>query len=158
MKINWKIYNDIQSWDVGEFIRNAFDTIEEGLSVHANMCALEDFNKQYWDLDEDCRQEVDQDQFIKVCRLSVDSLLYEALQLWYQDKPEAHVRGGYVYKGYLYYGTGIGYDTVSSDLLDCDCDGIAKEVFISFLNEDEDTLKKGGKEYMKATGHSKSIR
>lgn len=155
MKINWKIYNDIQSWDVKEFIAT-FDDPEEALEIHSNMCALEDFSKLYWDLDENSQREVDGFQFIKVCRLPVDSLLYEALQLWYQDKPEAHVRGGYIYKGYLYYGTGIGYDTISSDLLGYECDGIAREQFISFLNEPDDIIEKGGNQYLLATAHSKS--
>lgn len=157
MKINWKIYNDIQSWDVEEFIAT-FDNSEEALEIYSNMCALENFGKPYWDLDEDSQQEISNFQFIKICRLPVDSMLYEALQHWYQDRPEVHIRGGYIYKGYLYYGTGIGYDTISSDLLGCDCDGIAKEQFISFLNEPDNILKKGGIRYLKATAHNKSVR
>jgi len=38
---------------------------------------------------------------------------------------------------YFYFVTGCGYDVISSDLLGCAADGVARDKFVDFLNGGE---------------------
>lgn len=160
MEINSGIYREIESFDVSEFFNKFGDDFGDDFAnyILQSMCAKSDFGKPVSKLTDEEEDELDLDQFIKINRICLDSMLYQGLRLWYKDLSVVDcVRGGLIEDGYLYYGTGIGYDTISSDLLGCDCNGIATNDFIAFLNEDYKTNKQGGYEYMKAKDHLSSV-
>ena len=167
MKIYDEIFNEMLNLDVQEFINLDSDPDlgfnEYNLSIYDEMCAKAQFNKPFGELSSDEEEELDREQFIKVKRIPLNSLLFRALRYWYrtwghsQNTLANYVRGGYVDDDYLYYGTGIGYDTTSSDLLGCECDGQARDAFLDFCNEPEDVMDRGGFEYMKSKGLERSI-
>lgn len=74
---------------------------------------------------------------IRFMRVDKESTLWYALNAWFNSRNEkmADVIRGYVEDGsYFYYITGIGYDTVSSDLLGGEADGKLKHEFLEFIN------------------------
>lgn len=81
---------------------------------------------------------------ISINRISQDSMLYQALIKWHNRKDEnsyplnlkvlENVRSAVLDGGYLYYVTGCGYDTISSDLLGGSADGQAKKEFLNWIN------------------------
>ena len=77
---------------------------------------------------------------IRVLRINQDGLLFQALMKWYGGRHEkvlSNVRSAYdnySEDGYLYYVTGIGYDTISNDLLGGTTDGDATKQFLKYIN------------------------
>ena len=77
---------------------------------------------------------------IRVLRINQDGLLYQALMKWYGGRREnllSNVRSAYdnySEDGYLYYVTGIGYDTISNDLLGGTNDGDTTRQFLEYIN------------------------
>lgn len=81
---------------------------------------------------------------ITVGRFQFDSLLAEGLAEWFECKRyelTGYVRSCWLSRGgddwYFYFVTGCGYDVISSDLLGCDADGVARRKFVDFLNGEE---------------------
>jgi len=75
--------------------------------------------------------------YISIKRFYRDSLLAYGLAAWYGsfDEMENSIDGLVEYDDYYYYNTGVGYDTISSDLLGGHAGGVAKQEFIDFLNQ-----------------------
>lgn len=77
---------------------------------------------------------------IRVLRINQDGLLFQALMEWYGGTREnvlSNIRSAYdnyIEDGYLYYVTGIGYDTISNDLLGGTTDGDATKQFLEYIN------------------------
>lgn len=77
---------------------------------------------------------------IRVLRINQDGLLFQALTKWYRGLHEnllSNVRSAYdnySEDGYLYYVTGIGYDTISTDLLGGKTDGDTTRQFLEYIN------------------------
>lgn len=74
---------------------------------------------------------------IRFYRVDKESTLCNALTAWFRSRNESmeEVIRGYVEDGsYFYYITGIGYDTISSDLLGGDADGKLIQEFLDFIN------------------------
>lgn len=80
---------------------------------------------------------------IRVVRFDGDGLLALALHNYYGGHKEM-IKGirscldNYSYDGYIYYVTGIGYDTISADLLNEGIEGNAKYKFIAEINKDNE--------------------
>ena len=89
--------------------------------------------------------EDEENSLICVGRFLFDSLLAEGLAEWFKcdryDCLVKHVRSCWLSRGgddwYFYFVTGCGYDVISSDLLGCDADGVARRKFVDFLNGEE---------------------
>lgn len=77
---------------------------------------------------------------IRVLRINQDGLLFQALTKWYGGRREnllSNVRSAYdnySEDGYLYYVTGIGYDTISNDLLGGKTDGDTTRQSLEYIN------------------------
>lgn len=77
---------------------------------------------------------------IRVLRINQDGLLFQALMKWYGGRREnllSNVRSAYdnySEDGYLYYVTGIGYDTISNDLLGGTTDRDTAREFLQYIN------------------------
>lgn len=99
-------------------------------------CDRADYSEEDWQdmvFDETSR-------IIRVLRINQDGLLFQALTKWYRGLREnllSNVRSAYDNyneDGYLYYVTGIGYDTISMDLLGGKTDGDATKQFLEYIN------------------------
>ena len=153
MKITDALYNEIQSFDPYSFLTDVANNTylyDERLTIVDEVNSKDQFGKSFKYLNEDELDELNHDNVIRINAIEVDTMLFEGLRCWFGGflNVEDGVRAGHYSDGVLYYGTGIGYDTISSDLLGCYCDGIVKNVFISFCNEDWDVMKKGGYHYI----------
>lgn len=134
--------------EIIEFNFNTLDNLEENYQVLYQLAQKElNINK-----DECSEQEYDDmindeiNQLISVKMIHKEGLLYHALLKWY-NRNEDHNLNGYSLKvlenvrsavlegDYLYYVTGCGYDTISSDLLGGSADGEAKYEFLKWINE-----------------------
>ena len=90
--------------------------------------------------------EDEENSLICVGRFRFDSLLAEGLAEWFKcdryDGLVKHVRSCWLSRGgddwYFYFVTGCGYDVISSDLLGCDADGVARRKFVDLLGCDAD--------------------
>lgn len=98
-------------------------------------------------LDDEAVERVEDEENSLICvgRFRFDSLLAEGLAEWFKcdryDGLVKHVRSCWLSRGgddwYFYFVTGCGYDVISSDLLGCDADGVARRKFVDFLNGEE---------------------
>lgn len=73
-----------------------------------------------------------------ICIWSIDknSILWHALIVWYKNEnPLDHIRSAVEDDDTIYFATGAGYDIISSDLLDGQPDGKAKQEFLDLLNK-----------------------
>ena len=128
MKFNDYIFNEIQDVDLNSEENEIFmDTIYPEL-----------VDREAEDLDDDDYDESDVD--IQVVEfIPYNSLIWLGLLKWYGDRETAlkHIRSAVDTEDGVYYVTGVGYDTISSDLLDRPADGRGKEEFIKMLNADK---------------------
>lgn len=128
MKFNDYIFNEIQDVDLNSEENEIFmDTIYPEL-----------VDREAEDLDDDDYDESDVD--IEVVEfIPYNSLIWLGLLKWYGDRETAlkHIRSAVDTEDGVYYVTGVGYDTISSDLLDRPADGRSKEEFIKMLNKDK---------------------
>ena len=128
MKFNDYIFNEIQDVDLNSEENEIFmDTIYPEL-----------VDREAEDLDDDDYDESDVD--IQVVEfIPYNSLIWLGLVKWYGDRETAlkHIRSAVDTEDGVYYVTGVGYDTISSDLLDRPADGRGKEEFIKMLNENK---------------------
>ena len=128
MKFNDYIFNEIQDVDLNSEENEIFmDTIYPEL-----------VDREAEDLDDDDYDESDVD--IQVVEfIPYNSLIWLGLLKWYGDRETAlkHIRSAVDTEDGVYYVTGVGYDTISSDLLDRPADGRGKEEFVKMLNEDK---------------------
>ena len=99
-------------------------------------CDREDYSEEDWyDMVFD-----EASNIIRVLRINQDGLLFQALMKWYGGRHENviyNVRSAYdnySEDGYLYYVTGIGYDTISHDLLGGTTAGDATKQFLEYIN------------------------
>lgn len=148
--INDSIYNEIDvveypdnyeqltnvgiSWDELDNIRNEMARIE--LENNSESYGVDDIESFDGDQIDDIVRDIAGD-YISVKRFYRDSLLAYGLAAWYGsfEKMENSIRGLVEYEDYYYYNTGVGYDTISSDLLGREANGVAKQEFIDFLNQ-----------------------
>ena len=80
---------------------------------------------------------------IRVVRFDGDGLLALALYNYYggHENMINSIRScvdNYIRDGYVYYVTGVGYDTINADLLNGNMDGRAKYEFIAEINKDNE--------------------
>lgn len=104
-------------------------------------------NKEDYENESEYEEAVDEEinNMISINRISQDGILYQALIKWHNRNDEnsyplhlktlENVRSAVLDGGYLYYVTGCGYDTISSDLLGGYADGKAKKEFLNWINE-----------------------
>lgn len=147
--INEDIFNEL---DVVEYpenyesLNNVGLTFDEYSDIRRRMAtkAFEESRDDYFDEDyEPSDYEIDdvicdiENDMIQVVRFYRFSTLAWGLAAWYGsfEEMENKVRNLVEYDDYYYYETGIGYDTISSDLLGRKADGVAKSEFIDFLNQ-----------------------
>lgn len=148
--INDSIYNEIDvveypdnydqltsvgiSWDELDDIRDEMARIE--LESDPESYGVDDIESFDDDQIDDIVHDIARD-YISVKRFYRNSLLAYGLAAWYGsfDKMENGISGLVEYEDYYYYNTGIGYDTISSDLLGDEANGVAKQEFIDFLNK-----------------------
>lgn len=104
-----------------------------------------------YSLDEELTDEMEaqvsdeRDSLITVGRFKFDSLLASGLARWFHVRHisdiAGHVRSCWLScdgdDWYFYFVTGCGYDVISSDLLGCAADGVARDKFVDFLNSGE---------------------
>ena len=80
--------------------------------------------------------EKEDDDPICVWSINKNSILWHALIVWYKDEnPLDHIRSAVEDDDTIYFATGAGYDIISSDLLDGQPDGKAKQEFLDLLNK-----------------------
>lgn len=168
MLINDYIYNEIKSYDGDEFVKDwdRDEDLEYRNDVFQDLAAKEQFGKSFSELTMDECDRLSYD-ILKVKEFSRDSLLCDALQDWYgsYNKMLEGIRSATVYSPdysvyapeSVYFVTGIGYDTISDDLLGCQSDGEAKRAFLDFCNESPEVMEKGGYAYMVSKGLENSI-
>ena len=157
MKINELIYHEIETIEPKK-IESDLDLI----AIYNDVCARAIYDKHFEELTDAELSELNNDCAISVKRIKIDSLLFRALRYWFNAWDDYKilsdcVRGCVIANGCLYYGTGWGYDTISSDLLGCQANGRAKEVFIKFVNEYEYIMEMGGRDYMYSLGYGSSV-
>ena len=145
-KITSAIFNEIEEVEF-----NSTEAYEEYYSVmyklaENELCLSED-EKENMSNDE-LQENIDDEMnnIISVKRIHKEGLLFHALLKWY-NRNENHnlndyslkvlenVRSAVLDDEYLYYVTGYGYDTISSDLLGGTSDGQAKYDFLKWINE-----------------------
>ena len=142
MRITDSIFHEIDSFGVDEFLGTDYDSeeYEERLGILDELKAREHGYTDYASLTDEQRDEVDEDEIYVVNRFKRESLLYWALRLWYGSHAAVmkHVRSAYDDEWeYIYFVTGIGYDTIGSDLLGGEPDGTMAGKFLDFINEHE---------------------
>ena len=150
MKFNDNIFEEMQVFDgTDSFMEN--NVIEDEIDEEANfdilnMLAVEEIGDEINGLTDDELEDRKVDEYegiIRVLKFSQDSLLFDGLIEWYgsRDNMLKNIRSciaienGWHYD--YYFVTGVGYDTISSDLLDGKADGLAKKEFIEMLNKNE---------------------
>lgn len=134
-KITSAIFNEIE-----EVTEHVYDNFEEYYDVLEQL-GKKEIDPMHYDIED--LNEVLMD-FISINRVSTDSMLYEALRKYfYRDKSNVNgyelefynnVRSCVFDGDYMYYVTGCGYDTISSDLLGGEADGVEKYKFLDWLN------------------------
>lgn len=75
-------------------------------------------------------------ELMTVKRFSFDGVLYQALLAYYGNYKEMMkgIRSAVSHDNYIYYVTGVGYDTISCDLLNGKADGTARKKFADSVN------------------------
>lgn len=142
--IGYDIFNEIQ--DVSKKLLD--DELESYYHISRALAEkeLDDSVENYQDED-DYNEAVDSElnNIININRISTEGLLYRALMKFF-NKDKTHNLNGYqlafhdnvrsvVFDGdYMYWVTGCGYDTISSDLLGGDADGTKRLEFLEWLN------------------------
>lgn len=147
MKFNDRIYKEIDWFSAEEISeRDILDGIDSWLLLD-NLATLE----AGYSLDEELTDEMEAqvsdelESLITVGRFKFDSLLASGLAKWFHVRNisdiAGHVRSCWLScdgdDWYFYFVTGCGYDVISSDLLGCDADGVARRKFVDFLNGEE---------------------
>lgn len=149
MKFNDNIFEEMQVFDgANDFVKhNQTDNETDELE---NLDILDMLGAKEVDDSDDMTEEELNDatadeigDIIRICKFSQDSLLFDGLIEWYgtRDNMLKNIRScvqidnGWHYD--YYFVTGIGYDTISSDLLGGQADGLAKKEFIEMLNKNE---------------------
>lgn len=156
MRIDERIYNEMEVWDARDFLGDYdSDEFDDRYEILRNINLQDQYGvKDFDDLTDEEMDNFLMDSVLLVKEIDFNSLLYVGLYDWYGsfDRVVEGVRSGTVYDGKLYFGTGIGYDTIGADLLGCNCDGVAREEFINFCNESRDVTELGGYAYLKNKG------
>lgn len=147
MKFDDNIYKEITWFDASEIVEHdMFDGIDS-YELLRNLATLEAGYSLDGELDEEADERVceEENSIITVGRFLFDSLLAKGLAEWFKcdryDGLVKHVRSCWLScdgdDWYFYFITGCGYDVISSDLLGCDADGVARRKFVDFLNGEE---------------------
>ena len=150
--ITKNIYNDIK-----EYIQTE-ENMEEYYDVLLNVSARLNFGKNYSLLTSDELKEFNPtDKEINV--ISMNSTLFDMLLDWYGNLENLlkGMESAYILNDNIYFCRGWNYDIISLDVLGCDANGQARDLFIKFCNEDRKTISRGGFEYMKAHGELTSV-
>ena len=128
MKFNDYIFNEIQDIELNPTANESFmyDIYPELVDREAESLATDDYDESDVDI-----------QVVEF--IPYNSLIWLGLLKWYGDRETAlkHIRSAVDTEDGVYYVTGVGYDTISSDLLDRPADGRGKEEFIKMLNENK---------------------
>ena len=128
MKFNDYIFNEIQDIELNPTANESFmyDIYPELVDREAESLATDDYDESDVDI-----------QVVEF--IPYNSLIWLGLLKWYGDRETAlkHIRSAVDTEDGVYYVTGVGYDTISSDLLDRPADGRGKEEFVKMLNEDK---------------------
>lgn len=128
MKFNDYIFNEIQDIELNPTANESFmyDIYPQLVDREAEDLATDDYDESDVDIE-------------VVEFIPYNSLLWLGLVKWYGNRETAlkHIRSAVDTEYGVYYVTGVGYDTISSDLLDRPADGQGKEEFIKMLNEDK---------------------
>ena len=128
MKFNDYIFNEIQDIELNPTANESFmyDIYPELVDREAENLATDDYDESDVDIE-------------VVEFIPYNSLIWLGLLKWYGDRETAlkHIRSAVDTEDGVYYVTGVGYDTISSDLLDRPADGRGKEEFVKMLNEDK---------------------
>lgn len=147
MKFDDCIYKEITWFNADEIVEHeTFDGIDS-YELLRNLATLEAGYSLDDRLDDEAVERVEDEENSLICvgRFRFDSLLAEGLAEWFKcdryDGLVKHVRSCWLSCGgddwYFYFVTGCGYDVISSDLLGCDADGVARRKFVDFLNGEE---------------------
>lgn len=147
MLITEAIFREIQV--VEEWMFEDYDSemgfSDEYIDILMQLAQKElEVSRDDYDSEEDFEEAVQEEAYniIRVCRFDAESLLAIALRHYYGSYTTMinSIRSAvdnYHVDGYIYYVTGIGYDTVSADLLNGSADGKAKYEFLAKINEIE---------------------
>ena len=157
MKINELIYHEIETIDP-----ERIESDDDLIVIHNDVCARAIYDKNFEELNDVELSELNNDCAISIKCIKIDSLLFRALRYWFNAWNDYKIlldciRGCVIKNGCLYYGAGWGYDTISDDLLGCQANGHAKEVFIKFCNEYEYIMEMGGRDYMYSLGYGSDV-
>lgn len=146
MKFDDNIYSEITWFNASEIVEHdTFDGIDSS-ELLRNLATLEAGYSLDGELDKEADERVcdEENSIITVGRFKFDSLLAEGLAGWFECKRyelTGHVRSCWLScdgdDWYFYFVTGCGYDVISSDLLGCAADGVARDKFVDFLNGGE---------------------
>ncbi|PLS29945.1 hypothetical protein Uis1B_2213 [Bifidobacterium margollesii] len=153
MRFNDGIYSEIQSFDAGEFLGVPCDSdhaleYDHRWDVYRRLQIREAGYDPDGPLTDEQADEADLTDIYVINRIDADGLLYDALGEWYGSRRDIvnHVRSAVIAtdpmtpcRRWLYWPTGIGYDTISADLLDRPADGNARRQLIDLLNNDRRT-------------------
>lgn len=118
---------------------NEFDDELDDLENLLRESNLKDCPREDDESEEAYEDRIDEECDFTFCFMRVDkeSTLWYALNAWFKsrnEKMEDVIRGYVEDDNYFYYMTGIGYDTISSDLLGGEADGKLKHEFLEFIN------------------------
>mgnify|MGYP003418137748 CR=1 FL=1 len=142
--IGYDIFNEIQ--DVLEIMLD--EELENNYHVVRQLAELElDDSVENYENEDDYNDAVvgELNNIITVNRIDTNGLLYRALMKFF-NKDGSHNANGYKLAfydnvrsvvfdgGYMYWVTGMGYDTISSDLLGGNADGAKRLEFLEWLN------------------------
>ena len=139
------IFNEIEELDInGENFESFYHIMYELAENELDLSPDEKENMSHNELESAIDREMD--EITSVYRISKDGLLYQALLKWHNRnenqnlnghslKVLENVRSAVLDDDYLYYVTGCGYDTISSDLLGGTSDGQAKYDFLKWIKE-----------------------
>lgn len=147
MKFTDCIYKEIDWFSAMEIAEHdMFDGIDS-YDLLRNLATLEAGYSLDGELDEAADERVceEESSIITVGRFKFDSLLAEGLAEWFHVRHisdiAGHVRSCWLScdgdDWYFYFVTGCDYDVISSDLLGCAADGVARDKFVDFLNGGE---------------------
>jgi len=141
------IFNEIEQFNL-----NCPENREESYHVLLELAEKElDINKENYSENEFYDMIDDKISDINVVnRIPQDGILYQALTKWHNRndvnsyplnlKVLENVRSAVLDGGYLYYVTGCGYDTISSDLLGGNADGETKKEFLNWINNQSSNI------------------
>ena len=147
MQFTDRIYKEIDWFSAREIAeRDMLDGIDSCLLLD-NLATLEAGYSLDGELTDEMEDRVSDaySSLITVGRFKFDSLLATGLAGWFHVRHisdiAGHVRSCWLScdgdDGIFYFVTGCGYDAISSDLLGCACDGVARDEFVDFLNGGE---------------------